>query len=175
MTVAAAVCVDGGLSCAACVGVCVCGGGRCVSVCVCGGVKRWLARISEAIAAAVCEQTVGNRVPHALAFVYLLLTPPKASTHRGCVCVSAPPPPPLPRRPRRYGWNLAISLVCGNVNIWKGASTTSLTTIATQRIVAEVLERNGLPGRGAALLCPPSTPFPLPTSPPPSPRLVHTC
>ena len=45
-----------------------------------------------------------------------------------------------------YGWNLAISLVCGNVNIWKGASTTSLTTIATQRIVADVLERNGLPG-----------------------------
>ena len=45
-----------------------------------------------------------------------------------------------------YGWNVAISMVCGNCNIWKGASTTSLTTIATQRIVAEVLERNGLPG-----------------------------
>ena len=45
-----------------------------------------------------------------------------------------------------YGWNVAISMVCGNVNLWKGASTTSLTTIATQRIVAEVLERNGLPG-----------------------------
>jgi len=45
-----------------------------------------------------------------------------------------------------YGWNVAISMVCGNCNIWKGASTTSLTTIAVQRIVAEVLERNGLPG-----------------------------
>jgi aldehyde dehydrogenase family 7 protein A1 len=43
------------------------------------------------------------------------------------------------------GWNLAISLVCGNCNIWKGASTTSLTTVATMRIIAEVLERNGVP------------------------------
>ncbi len=23
-----------------------------------------------------------------------------------------------------YGWNLALSLVCGNCNIWKAASTT---------------------------------------------------
>lgn len=23
-----------------------------------------------------------------------------------------------------YGWNIAISLVCGNVNIWKGANST---------------------------------------------------
>jgi len=45
-----------------------------------------------------------------------------------------------------YGWNVAISMICGNCNIWKGASTTSLVTIATQRIVADVLERNGLPG-----------------------------
>jgi len=43
------------------------------------------------------------------------------------------------------GWNLAISLICGNCNVWKGASTTSLVTIATTRIIAEVLERNGLP------------------------------
>ena len=45
-----------------------------------------------------------------------------------------------------YGWNLAISLICGNCNIWKGASTTSLCTVATQKIVADVLEKNGIPG-----------------------------
>eukprot|EP01112_Ceratiomyxa_fruticulosa_P012609 TRINITY_DN34_c0_g1_i2.p1 TRINITY_DN34_c0_g1~~TRINITY_DN34_c0_g1_i2.p1 ORF type:complete len:510 (-),score=123.20 TRINITY_DN34_c0_g1_i2:61-1590(-) len=45
-----------------------------------------------------------------------------------------------------FGWNAAISLICGNVQIWKGASTTSLITVATTKIVAEVLERNGFPG-----------------------------
>jgi len=45
-----------------------------------------------------------------------------------------------------YGWNVAISLICGNVNIWKGASTTSLCTVAVQKIVAEVLTRNGING-----------------------------
>jgi aldehyde dehydrogenase family 7 protein A1 len=44
------------------------------------------------------------------------------------------------------GWNAAISLVCGNCQIWKGASTTSLITVATTKIIAEVLERNKLPG-----------------------------
>lgn len=43
------------------------------------------------------------------------------------------------------GWNLAISLICGNCNIWKGASTTSLVTVATAKIIAAVLERNGVP------------------------------
>jgi hypothetical protein len=63
------------------------------------------------------------------------------------------PPPPFTPTPQAfnfpcavYGWNVAISMICGNCNIWKGASTTSLVTIATQRIVADVLERNGLPG-----------------------------
>jgi len=45
-----------------------------------------------------------------------------------------------------FGWNAAISLVCGNVQIWKGASTTSLVTIATTKLVARVLERNGYSG-----------------------------
>jgi aldehyde dehydrogenase family 7 protein A1 len=49
-------------------------------------------------------------------------------------------------------WNTAISLVCGNVQIWKGATSTSLVAIATQRIIAAVLERNNLPG-GIATLC----------------------
>lgn len=44
------------------------------------------------------------------------------------------------------GWNEAISMICGNVNIWKSAPTTSLCSIATQRIVNRVLERNNLPG-----------------------------
>jgi len=43
------------------------------------------------------------------------------------------------------GWNLAISLICGNTNIWKGASTTPLVTIAVSRIIIEVLEKNNLP------------------------------
>lgn len=41
------------------------------------------------------------------------------------------------------GWNAAIALVCGNLMLWKGASSTSLCTIATQRIVGEVLARHG--------------------------------
>lgn len=45
-----------------------------------------------------------------------------------------------------YGWNAAISLVCGNTQIWKGASSTSLVTIATHKIIADVLERNNIPG-----------------------------
>lgn len=41
------------------------------------------------------------------------------------------------------GWNAAIALICGNLMLWKGASSTSLCTIATGRIVGEVLLRNG--------------------------------
>jgi len=36
--------------------------------------------------------------------------------------------------------------VCGNCQIWKGASTTSLITVAVTKIIASVFERNGLPG-----------------------------
>lgn len=43
------------------------------------------------------------------------------------------------------GWNLAIAMICGDLTVWKGASSTSLVTIATTRIIAEVLERNKLP------------------------------
>eukprot|EP01094_Clydonella_sp_ATCC50884_P013877 TRINITY_DN2419_c0_g1_i1.p2 TRINITY_DN2419_c0_g1~~TRINITY_DN2419_c0_g1_i1.p2 ORF type:complete len:557 (+),score=182.76 TRINITY_DN2419_c0_g1_i1:139-1671(+) len=45
-----------------------------------------------------------------------------------------------------YGWNIAISLICGNSNIWKGAPTTNLVTVAVAKIMARVFERNGLPG-----------------------------
>jgi aldehyde dehydrogenase family 7 member A1 len=51
------------------------------------------------------------------------------------------------------GWNGAISMICGNSQIWKSAPTTTLTAIATQRIMSNVLERNGVPGSVATLVC----------------------
>ena len=51
-----------------------------------------------------------------------------------------------------FGWNAAISLVCGNVQIVKGAETASLSTIATQRIVADSLQASGVDPR-VAVLC----------------------
>ena len=51
-----------------------------------------------------------------------------------------------------YGWNSAISLVCGNPVIWKPAPTGSLCGIAVTKILAEVLESNGLPGAICALV-----------------------
>ncbi|KAJ7955998.1 Aldehyde dehydrogenase [Quillaja saponaria] len=44
------------------------------------------------------------------------------------------------------GWNACIALVCGNCVVWKGAPTTPLITIAVTKLVAEVLEKNNLPG-----------------------------
>jgi aldehyde dehydrogenase family 7 protein A1 len=44
------------------------------------------------------------------------------------------------------GWNLAIAMICGDSTVWKGASTTSLVTLAVTKVIAEVLERNKLPG-----------------------------
>jgi len=42
-----------------------------------------------------------------------------------------------------FFWNAALSLVCGNTQLWKGADSTSLITVACQRVVAEVMQRNG--------------------------------
>jgi len=36
--------------------------------------------------------------------------------------------------------------VCGNAVIWKGAPTTSLTSVATTKIITSVLEKNNIPG-----------------------------
>lgn len=44
-----------------------------------------------------------------------------------------------------FGWNAAIALAVGNTVIWKGAPTTPLVSIATTKIVTEVLKRNNLP------------------------------
>uniref|UniRef100_G3P699 Aldehyde dehydrogenase domain-containing protein n=1 Tax=Gasterosteus aculeatus aculeatus TaxID=481459 RepID=G3P699_GASAC len=52
-----------------------------------------------------------------------------------------------------YGWNNAIALTCGNVCLWKGAPTTPLTSVAVSKIVAEVLERNKLPGAICSMAC----------------------
>jgi len=50
-----------------------------------------------------------------------------------------------------FGWNAAISLVCGNTQIIKGAESASLITIATQRILAETLDKCGVDPRVATL------------------------
>jgi aldehyde dehydrogenase family 7 protein A1 len=43
-------------------------------------------------------------------------------------------------------WNTAISFVCGDLTVWKGSPSTSLITIATTRIIVEVLEKWGFGG-----------------------------
>lgn len=44
-------------------------------------------------------------------------------------------------------------MVCGDTIVWKGSHTTPLTSIATTKIVSQVLERNGIPGAVATLTC----------------------
>jgi aldehyde dehydrogenase family 7 protein A1 len=44
-----------------------------------------------------------------------------------------------------FGWNFCLSLVCGNCTVWKGASSTGLITIATTKIINEVLKQNNVP------------------------------
>jgi aldehyde dehydrogenase family 7 protein A1 len=41
-----------------------------------------------------------------------------------------------------FGWNAAIALICGDLLTWKGAPSTSLVTVATAKIIAEVLNKN---------------------------------
>ena len=50
-----------------------------------------------------------------------------------------------------YGWNASISLICGNQIIWKGAETSSLVSIATNKIVTDVLKTHGF--NSVATLC----------------------
>lgn len=52
-----------------------------------------------------------------------------------------------------YFWNVALSLVCGNTNLWKPHENLSLTSVAVTKIVAEVLEKNGHSGAIVSLLC----------------------
>jgi aldehyde dehydrogenase family 7 protein A1 len=41
------------------------------------------------------------------------------------------------------GWNTALSLICGDLVLWKPALTTCLVTIAVQNLVAGVLKKHG--------------------------------
>lgn len=43
-------------------------------------------------------------------------------------------------------------MVCGNTIVWKGAPSTPLVSIATTKIIASVLERNGIPGSVASMI-----------------------
>lgn len=45
-----------------------------------------------------------------------------------------------------------MAMVCGDAVVWKGSPTTSLTSIATTKIISQVLERNGIPGAIAVLV-----------------------
>lgn len=51
-----------------------------------------------------------------------------------------------------YGWNAAIAMTCGNTMIWKGAPTTPLTSIATTKLVEQVLKKNNLPAAVSTLV-----------------------
>ncbi|CAM9660839.1 unnamed protein product, partial [Ectocarpus fasciculatus] len=51
-----------------------------------------------------------------------------------------------------HGWNSAVSMICGNTQIWKGASSTSLVAIAQSKLMTEVLLDNNVHG-GVATLC----------------------
>lgn len=44
------------------------------------------------------------------------------------------------------GWNTAISMICGDLTIWKGATTTTLISIAVTKLIVKVLEKNGFGG-----------------------------
>ena len=45
-----------------------------------------------------------------------------------------------------------MSLAAGNATLWKPSPTTPLCSIAVTKIVASVLERNGIPGAVAGLV-----------------------
>lgn len=51
-----------------------------------------------------------------------------------------------------YGWNSAISLICGNSVLWKGAPSTSLVSIAITKILEGVFKKNQLPASICSLL-----------------------
>lgn len=44
-----------------------------------------------------------------------------------------------------WSWNAFVALVCGNTVIWKPSEKVPLCAIACQKIIAEVLEKNGAP------------------------------
>ncbi|KAI6015197.1 NAD-aldehyde dehydrogenase [Pisolithus orientalis] len=51
-----------------------------------------------------------------------------------------------------YGWNFSLSFAAGNANVWKPSPSTPLCSIAVTKIIAQVLEKNGIPGAASALV-----------------------
>ncbi len=43
-----------------------------------------------------------------------------------------------------FGWNAAIALICGSCITWKGSPQTSMVTIASSIVIADVLAKNGI-------------------------------
>jgi aldehyde dehydrogenase family 7 protein A1 len=52
-----------------------------------------------------------------------------------------------------FGWNNAIALVCGNTTLWKGATTTSLITVAVTKVLEQVFKANNLPPAICSTIC----------------------
>lgn len=52
-----------------------------------------------------------------------------------------------------YGWNAANALTCGNSTVWKGAPSVPLVTIATGKIVQQVLRDNKVNPAVATIFC----------------------
>jgi len=52
-----------------------------------------------------------------------------------------------------YGWNAAIALTCGNSVMWKPAPTVNLSTVAVQKIMADVMSSNNVNPAVTSLLC----------------------
>lgn len=42
-----------------------------------------------------------------------------------------------------FGWNTALALICGDQIVWKGAQTVSMVTVATGKIIVDVLKQHG--------------------------------
>ncbi|EGO01110.1 hypothetical protein SERLA73DRAFT_179170 [Serpula lacrymans var. lacrymans S7.3] len=51
-----------------------------------------------------------------------------------------------------YGWNFSLSFAAGNANLWKPSPSTPLCAIAVTKIIASVLEKNGIPGAVSSLV-----------------------
>lgn len=52
-----------------------------------------------------------------------------------------------------YFWNLALSLICGNINIWKPHEGLSLTSVSVIKLVQRVLAKNGYNPSITSLIC----------------------
>ena len=51
-----------------------------------------------------------------------------------------------------WSWNTAIAWVCGDVCIWKPSSKVPLTALVCQQIIADILQKNNLPGAISCLI-----------------------